>query len=265
LVIAGQDGRHNKGSMQIIKYLFTGSVSKELLDGNLDISHDCLEEIVLLIQETSISVILTHEMKNIIGHYLDSYPMVIEYISTVDEENDVDLLQNRKCCDFKRMILESMKSGSGIGIPIPIGYDNNYDIESWPLLQSFALEEVLDCSTGFFTSRFNIFDISEYLDILFRTVDGYCVDSAIDVIRRNILPHTLQTIGILDTITAEQRSRLTADDVIGPLDMLFEFGSIDCAFPPDPSCRPVALFSSDSSILGTIAVLKNDLTKLKSS
>ena len=35
----------------------------------------------------------------------------------------MDALQNRKCVDFKRMMLESTGRGGGVGIQIPIGYD----------------------------------------------------------------------------------------------------------------------------------------------
>jgi hypothetical protein len=44
---------------------------------------------------------------------------------------------------------------SGVGIPVPIGYDDIQDIETWPILQSFALDAVY-CPTGFFTASYQV-------------------------------------------------------------------------------------------------------------
>ena len=65
------------------------------------------------------------------------------------------------------------------------------------------------------------------------------------------MPHANQLIGLLDPPTADQRARLTAEDVIGPLDMLFEFGELDCAFPVDPNLKPVIFFGPDTVAFGT--------------
>lgn len=89
--------------------------------------------------------------------------------------------------------------------------------------------------------------------MLFKSVDGFVVDKAIDILRSSILPHVQQTVGILDTSTADQRSRLTAEDVAGPLEMLFEFGELECAYPVDPLMRPVVYFGLDSSAVGASA------------
>jgi hypothetical protein len=51
-------------------------------------------------------------------------PFLIEYCSTPEEEDEIDLLQARKYSDFKRMMLESVKQGGGVGLPVPIGYDD---------------------------------------------------------------------------------------------------------------------------------------------
>lgn len=174
LIVAGADGRNNKASNQLIKYLFFGSTGKDLLDGFLDTEYEALEEMVLLLQESSVSIIWTHEAKRIVGSKLVSYPFLVEYIPSKVEEDEIDLFQARKCCDFKRMMLEAVPAGRGIGIPIPLGYDNVQDVESWPLLQSFAMDGVY-CATGFFTARYNVFDVSEYLDVRSQILIYICV------------------------------------------------------------------------------------------
>ncbi len=58
LFIPGQDGRYNKGSVTMLKYLFRGCVSKELFDETLDSRHEPLEDIVILVKRSSVSIIL---------------------------------------------------------------------------------------------------------------------------------------------------------------------------------------------------------------
>ena len=91
LFVPGPDGRNNRGSLTVLKYLFEGSVGKELFEGLLDDSLECLEEIVLLIQETSVSVIYTHEMKKKLTPWFSSCPLLIEYLSSQREEGEVGI------------------------------------------------------------------------------------------------------------------------------------------------------------------------------
>ena len=57
LFVAGPDGKLNKGSSTIIKYLFFGAVAKDLNDEILDSEYDLLEEIVILIKRSSVAII----------------------------------------------------------------------------------------------------------------------------------------------------------------------------------------------------------------
>jgi hypothetical protein len=68
--------------------------------------------------------ISSNEMKKLLAPLYSSIPFLVEYISSETEEKEIDSMQARKCCDFKRMLLESLKDGDGVGIPVPIGYDD---------------------------------------------------------------------------------------------------------------------------------------------
>lgn len=57
LFVPGQDGRNNKGSVTVLKYLFCGSVLKDLFDETVESAFEPLEEIVFLVKATSLSVI----------------------------------------------------------------------------------------------------------------------------------------------------------------------------------------------------------------
>lgn len=71
LFIPGQDGRNNKGSVTILKYLMRGSVSKDLTDETLDPAFEPLEELVLLIRQTSVSVIWRYNYSRLILNKLN--------------------------------------------------------------------------------------------------------------------------------------------------------------------------------------------------
>lgn len=63
-----------------------------------------------------------------------------------------------------------------------------------------------------------------------------------------------QTIALLDGPTGSQRALTSAGDAIGPLDMLYEFGELECnpssSVPLDNTHRPVLLFGSLTSSIG---------------
>ena len=65
-----------------------------------------------------------HQMKELLSPLFETIPFLVEYLSTVVEEAEIDLLQARKCCDFKRMMLAAVEEGGGVGVPVPIGYDD---------------------------------------------------------------------------------------------------------------------------------------------
>lgn len=63
-------------------------------------------------------------MKGRIAKLISAVPFLVEYMPTETESDEIDLFQDRKVTDFKRMILENVKDGDKVGIPVPIGYDD---------------------------------------------------------------------------------------------------------------------------------------------
>jgi hypothetical protein len=57
--IPGPDGRNNPMAVRVMKYLFKGSVGKDLFDDILDESMELLEDMVLVVQPDAISLICT--------------------------------------------------------------------------------------------------------------------------------------------------------------------------------------------------------------
>jgi hypothetical protein len=122
-------------------------------------------------------------------------------------------------------------------------------VEGWPLLQAFAMDDVY-CATGFFTARYNVVDITTKLETLFRTVDCFYLENATALANVAIREHTHQFLSILDANTVSQRDRLTADEIISPLDILYEFGEMEAAIPLEKSLKPALLFGPFSNFVG---------------
>lgn len=59
-------------------------------------------------------------------------------------------------------------------------------------------------------------------------------------------------LGAIDAPTISQRDKITGDDVIGPLEILYEFGELDLVVAQDDSHKPVALIGPYSSFIGNI-------------
>ncbi len=124
LFIPGADGRNNSGSVNLIKYLFQGSVGKSLFDSTLDEEYESLEDIVVLIKPSCVAVIYSEAMKKLVFPNLINVANLIEYTYSADELIDIDKFQMRKSINFKRMILELLSPGDGVGIAVPAGYDD---------------------------------------------------------------------------------------------------------------------------------------------
>lgn len=78
-------------------------------------------------------------MKELLMPLFGGIPFFIEYLTAAEEEAEIDLTQARKCCDFKRMMLSSVPQGGGVGIPVPLGYD---DILVCDLTFAFVFHEM---------------------------------------------------------------------------------------------------------------------------
>ncbi|RYH10737.1 hypothetical protein EON65_39330, partial [archaeon] len=67
-----------------------------------------------------------------------------------------------------------------------------------------------------------------------------------------IATYMQEMLTILDCPTITQRQRLSAEDIVGPLQVLFEFGELDASGVVENMMRPVVLFGEHTSELGMI-------------
>lgn len=87
LIVPGLDGRNNKESMTLLKFIFFGSVAMDLFQNSL--VDDALEEMVLLIQENSVSIVYSSAAKKLCDDELSSCQNLIEYVSLDEDQDEV--------------------------------------------------------------------------------------------------------------------------------------------------------------------------------
>jgi hypothetical protein len=95
-------------------------------------------------------------------------------VHTLPEEefnDDVDAAEEFKIRSFLTMVDEF----GTVGVPLSLREGSadvdEFEIEMWPLVQAYGLEEV-GGKGGFFTMHHSVCDISCFLDAIFRQVDG---------------------------------------------------------------------------------------------
>jgi hypothetical protein len=106
---------------------------------------------------------------------------------------NVEEFQRAKVHAFKQMCLATLAEGEVVGVPIPLGYDEVQEVEQWPLIQAFALDDVV-ASTGFFTLRHAVVDITYDLRNIFRALDGVAVARALVSAANETAVHVRETI-----------------------------------------------------------------------
>jgi hypothetical protein len=83
-------------------------------------------------------------------------------------------------------------------------------------------------------------------------LDIYCILHALEVTKSTIVPHVEQLISIMDTSLPSQRMKLNADDVLGPLEMMYEFGELESAGSLDKIPPPIVLFGENTIHIGQL-------------
>lgn len=214
LFIAGVDGRDNFASCAVLRWLAwesqVGVAASRMrerrsvipLGGDASLCSaqeqllsvqdvDCLEETVLLLTRTSVSIFYHPGASSALGNLLNAgIPRLSEYVqSCVD---DVDQAEIVKCDAFAQMLTTELKDGDVVGIGLPRGQDDaNEEVEYWPLVQSLAAQtDNKKTSPFFFSQKFRtvdattlICDAIEYLD---PPAIGVAIDRATTRLRRHV-------------------------------------------------------------------------------
>ena len=108
-----------------------------------------------------------------------------------------------------------------VRIPVPIGYEDVLDIESWPLLQAF-------CPTGFFTSMYTVVDINVQLDIIFKSIDAYSIESVLTS-SKSIYIHTTEMLNTMNVKGNFSRTQLSVEEILMPYYSLYDLREMGTA------------------------------------
>ena len=88
-------------------------------------------------------------------------------------------------------------------------------------------------------------------------MDGYYIDNTISLLQKTVYPHLLQSLQILypNNNSLEHRNRITSEDIVSPLELLYEFGEMESVHGnTDPITKPSLFFDSDSIDFGSEVV-----------
>lgn len=247
LFVPGPDGRNNAGSNNAAKFLFLRSGGLEVQRDDGITGADALEEVVVLVTRRRVCLFYPDTAAALVAPVVELMDCALTWTANT---NDVDAFQQAKVRAFKQMCLASLAEGEVVGVPVPLGYDEVQEVEQWPLIQSFALDNVVT-STGFFTLRYAVVDITYELRNVFRTVDGVAVARALISTVNETAAHIQQTINILTAShSCRARSLLTAKDIVMPLELLFESSAMQLNFTVDPVLAPRVLIGVQTSAIG---------------
>ena len=170
LLVAGIDGRYNLGSSQAISHLLRGSSNRDVAD-SCHLGTGGLSESVLLVKKASLTAYApdaatADEIREMLA---ETCPDLQIYQPTAEEAADPDALEEHKMASFVQMLrgmrtlaipyaAPAREAASAVAAPLA----DPMQLEQWPLLQSFGLEDV--GRGGFFTQNFKVW--------------GYCLDRA---------------------------------------------------------------------------------------
>ena len=159
LLVAGIDGRYNLGSSQAIAHLLLGASNNDVADAcHLDLG---LAESVLVIKRDSLLAYVpdSDSASKIREMLSECCPEIQILMPTPMEASDPDALEEHKMACMVQMLrgVKALavpyacpaRTGGGSAIPA-----DPMQLEQWPLLQAFGLEDV--GRGGFFTQNFKV-------------------------------------------------------------------------------------------------------------
>lgn len=216
MIVPGDSGRSNVVSQAVIKYLLLGQGGRDLCNATLDFSDAELEEVALRVSEDGIAMWAPQEVATRLEAHFAAWRNRVDYRVREEEEDEVDEVESFKI----RAFLDMVKQQERVGMPLtqgwyvvesllfcggrrslpyslhrsrsakkpapPEAYDA-FEIESWPLVQAYALEDFK--MGGFFSQNHKVVNISPQLEAAFTHVDAH-------YIKANVYGDALQGLAV---------------------------------------------------------------------
>eukprot|EP01028_Stygiella_incarcerata_P006245 TRINITY_DN255_c0_g1_i1.p1 TRINITY_DN255_c0_g1~~TRINITY_DN255_c0_g1_i1.p1 ORF type:complete len:1131 (+),score=309.94 TRINITY_DN255_c0_g1_i1:74-3466(+) len=240
LFIGGPDGKHNVHTAKVFNYLFLGV-------SGFDLSHpqlvdDDLEETVVIIHRNGVKLFAPPSVLKKYGHLMSLWDNMNVYTLPEEEFNeDVDAAEEFKIRSFLTMVDEL----GTVGVPLSQrqGTVDVFEIEMWPLVQAYGLEEV-GGKGGFFTMHHSVCDVSCFLDAIFRQVDGQTLKVMKVFPLEQLSSQWESVLTIIDRRPVDDiREKLLSE----PLESYYRYGLRDGFVEIRPLISPRVCFGTNSN------------------
>mgnify|MGYP000701460084 CR=1 FL=1 len=182
----------------------------------------------------------------------------------------MDIRENVEVFKIKSFI-DMVADHEYVGVPLTGGWSrsgsggdiNKYDqfeVESWPLVQAYGLAAF--GTGGFFTMKHRVLNVTPHLDTLFAHIDAHTLKRLVVDVVPTLQAHWTTAMQVLDVSRSRQRrGRLVEGVVADALITHYEFGRLRSAGAAAPGRGPRVLFgtrTNDQTLSASLEVAAAD-------
>ena len=226
LLVTGADGNFDATSQKCLKYLL-GSAGLRAMEPTIDTANseglERLEDsLVIAVRKDGTVHVFYHEASlcdSSVKDMIYSWPSSIVIETKVSAAKTQEDVENAKINFF---VSEASRAPKGARIAIGA----SKDIEKWPLVQAFALTDVGDPDSGFFTQKYRAVEFEAAVNANLLSHVGAHNMAHILKSMENLSSHWHSMLRLLDRCSPEKRGRLKPEQIAEPVITFYEFGSI---------------------------------------
>lgn len=177
VAVPGIDGGYNAGSHQLVKYLFLHASGTELIDPTINSPNDVLEDVFVVISPNEVGVYYAADSADIVEPVLHTWPNVKSKVLVATDLEDMERAELFKIFAFAELV----KGKDRIGCPLTPGWTRSgikaatsltdqFEVESWPLIQAYGLDEV--GAGGFFSMKHKVINATPAVQSVLGHIDA---------------------------------------------------------------------------------------------
>ena len=219
--ITGADSKFSDPSQRVLKFLLAQQTSNATIDTTSSPGLAALENtLFIVVSKQSIKIFFSEDAlrDERAKEMIDEWPLNVEKIVVPSRKSD-DEMEREKIDIFAACIDEVSSKGLSIAIA------GSSNLETWPLVQAYALTDVGDPNSGFLSSKYNIVDFESKLDGLFRHIDVHSAASLISGMERQRV-HWESIASLYNRRTFKQLWHMSGEAFAEPLLLYWEYGTI---------------------------------------
>ena len=140
-----------------------------------------------------------------LSKYVYAIPTMQVFSPTLEQFENGETFSVIKISEFYRMVKECKK----IGV-----LGEGKEIEKWPLIQSFALEQI---GGGFFTMKYQVEDVREKVEGIYRNHDKHSLRTLTEITSKRMEGYLVGTTSVIESTPLAKRSKLTERELNEPI------------------------------------------------